>query len=165
MDKPEDLDKMFDKLTTKQKLILMAEKLIGMMIKRTQKGFGVDGTFAPYSNKSKSPYWRRKQQGKFKRQATEFKPSSSTDVNLTLTSDMLNSLKVKKGGTNNMQVTIGMPPQQAVKANRQEKLGRAISTVENPVTDMEEKFIAEFFDKEIKKAFKKASGETTIVIG
>lgn len=165
MSKPEDLEKMFDKLSTKQKLILMAEKVIGMMIARTQKGFGVNGTFKPYSNKSRNPYWRRKKQGKFKRQASEFKPSSAKDVNLTLTSDMLNSLKVKRAGTNNAQVTIGMPPQQAVKANRQEKLGRAISTVENPVTDMEEKFIAEFFDKEIKKSFKKASGNTTIVIG
>jgi len=165
MAKPDDLDKMFDKLTTKQKLIVMAEKIIGMMIERTQKGIGVNGGFKPYSNKSRNPYWRRKQQGKFKRQAAAFKPSSASDVNLTLTSDMLNSLKVKRGGTNNTQVTIGMPPQQAVKANRQEKLGRAISTVENPVTNDEEKFIAQFFDKEIKKSFKKASGNTTIVIG
>jgi hypothetical protein len=30
---------------------------------------------------------------------------------------------------------------------------------------MEEKFIAEFFNKEIKKAMKDASGKTEIVIG
>jgi len=163
VDKPVDIDKMFDKLTTKQKLITMASEIIGMMIKRTQEGYGVNGKFKSYSNKSRNPYWRRKQQGKFKRQATEFKPSSSSDVNLTLTSDMLNSLKVKRA--NNQQVTIGMSPQEAVKANRQEQLGRAISTVRKPITEEEEEFIAEYFDRRIKKAFKSGSGKTKLVLG
>ena len=163
MDRPVDIDKIFDKLTTKQKLIAMASEIIGMMIKRTQEGYGVNGKFEPYSNKSRNPYWRRKQQGKFKRQATAFKPSSSSDVNLTLTSDMLNSLKVKRA--NNNQVTIGMPPQQAVKANRQEKLGRAISTVKNPVTTEEEEFIADYFDRQIKKALKSGSGKSELILG
>ena len=58
-----------------------------------------------------------------------------------------------------------MPPQQAIKANAQELQGRAISTTAKPVTEIEEKFIAEFFDREIKKAMKDASGRTEIVIG
>ena len=78
---------------------------------------------------------------------------------------MLGSLKVKTGGTNDEQVTIGMPSTEAIKANAQELQGRAMSTTAKPVTAQEEKFIAEFFDKEIKKAMKDASGRTRIVIG
>ena len=58
-----------------------------------------------------------------------------------------------------------MPPAEAIKANAQEKQGRAISTVKKPVTEMEEKFIAEFFDSKIKKAMKDASGRTEMIIG
>ena len=156
---------MFNKLTTKQKMIKLGEEMIGLIIERTQRGFGVDGLFEEYSRKGIKPYWKRKQEGGFKRQSTKHKPNSARDVNLTLTSDMLSSLKVKLGRTNEDQVTIGMPPQHAIKANAQELQGRAISTTAKPVTEMEEKFIAEFFDREIKKAMKDASGRTEIVIG
>ena len=168
MAKPRPIDDMFDKLTTKQKMIKLGEEMIGMMIKRTQKGYGVNGDFDPYVSNTPSgskPYWKLKQEGRFKRQSIKHKPSSVNDVNLTLTSDMLNSFKVKLGRTNEDQVTIGMPPQQAIKANAQELQGRAISTTAKPVTAMEEKFIAEFFDKEVKKAMKDASGRTEILIG
>ena len=167
MAKAVPIDKMFNKLSTKQKLIKMAEEIIGMMIERTQRGYGVDGTFEPYakSKDKKMPYWSRKQLGKFKRQSLEHKPNSARDVNLTLTSDMLGSLKVKLSGTTDDKVNIGMPPAEAIKANAQEKQGRAISTVKKPVTEMEEKFIAEFFDSKIKKAMKDASGRTEMIIG
>ena len=164
MAKAKPINSMFDKLTTKQKMIKLGEEMIGMMIERTQRGFGVEGVFEPYSSKGFKPYWKRKQEGGFKRQSAKHKPNSARDVNLTLTSDMLNSFKVKIGRTNEDQVTIGMPPQQAIKANAQELQGRAISTAKKPVTEMEEKFIAEFFDREIKKAMKDASGRTEIVI-
>jgi hypothetical protein len=139
--------------------------MIGLIIERTQRGYGVDGLFKAYSTKGIKPYWKRKQEGKIKRQSAKHKPGSPRDVNLTLTNDMLGSLKVKLGRTNEDQVTIGMPPQEAIKANAQELQGRAISTTSKPVTEMEEKFIAEFFNKEIKKAMKDASGKTEIVIG
>ena len=156
---------MFNKLTTKQKMIKLGEEMIGFIIERTQRGYGVDGLFKAYSTKGIKPYWKRKQEGKIKRQSAKHKPGSPRDVNLTLTNDMLGSLKVKLGRTNEDQVTIGMPPQEAIKANAQELQGRAISTTSKPVTEMEEKFIAEFFNKEIKKAMKDASGKTEIVIG
>jgi|TARA_R110001606_G_scaffold394076_2_gene564646 hypothetical protein len=163
--KAKPIDSMFDKLTTTQKMIKLGEEMIGMMIERTQRGFGVEGVFKSYSSKGFKPYWKRKREGGFKRQSAKHKPNSARDVNLTLTSDMLNSFKVKLGRTNEDQVTIGMPPQHAIKANAQELQGRAISTTAKPVTEMEEKFIAEFFDREIKKAMKDASGRTEIVIG
>ena len=165
MAKTKPIDSMFNKLTTKQKMIKLGEEMIGLIIERTQRGYGVDGLFKAYSRKGIKPYWKRKQEGNIKRQSTKHKPNSARDVNLTLTSDMLSSLKVKLGRTNEDQVTIGMPPQQAIKANAQELQGRAISTTSKPVTEMEEKFIAEFFDREIKKAMKDASGRTEIVIG
>ena len=165
MAKAKPIDSMFNKLTTTQKMIKLGEEMIGMMIERTQRGFGVEGVFKAYSRKGVKPYWKRKQEGNIKRQSTNHKPNSARDVNLTLTSDMLSSLKVKLGRTNEDQVTIGMPPQEAIKANAQELQGRAISTTKKPVTEMEEKFIAEFFDREIKKAMKDASGRTEIVIG
>jgi len=163
--KPKPIDDMFDKLTTTQKMIKLGEEMIGLIIERTQRGYGVNGLFKEYSRKGLRPYWKRKQEGKINRQSLKHRPSSARDVNLTLTTDMLSSLKVKLGGTNNDQVTIGMPGTEAIKANAQEKAGRAISTAAKPVTAMEEKFIAEFFDKEIKKAMKDASGRTRIVIG
>ena len=165
MAKAKPIDSMFNKLTTKQKMIKLGEEMIGLIIERTQRGYGVDGLFKAYSTKGIKPYWKRKQEGKIKRQSAKHKPGSPRDVNLTLTNDMLGSLKVKLGRTNEDQVTIGMPPQEAIKANAQELQGRAISTTSKPVTEMEEKFIAEFFNKEIKKAMKDASGKTEIVIG
>ena len=165
MAKPKPIDDMLDKLTTTQKMIKLGEEMIGMMIERTQKGYGVNGDFKEYSTKGLSPYWKRKQAGGFKGQSLKHKPSSPRDVNLTLTSKMLNSLKVKVGRTNETQVTIGMPGTEAIKANAQELQGRAMSTPDKPVTATEEKFIAEFFNKEIKKAMKDASGRTEIVIG
>jgi len=163
--KPKPIDDMFDNLTSVQKMIVLGEKMIGLIIERTQRGYGVNGLFKEYSRKGLWPYWKRKQAGGFPRQSIKHKPSSPRDVNLTLTSDMLSSLKVKLGGTNADQVTIGMPSTEAIKANAQEALGRAMSTTAKPVTTMEEKFIAEFFGKEIKKAMKDASGRTRIVIG
>ena len=111
---------MFNKLTTKQKMIKLGEEMIGLIIERTQRGYGVDGLFKAYSTKGIKPYWKRKQEGKIKRQSAKHKPGSPRDVNLTLTNDMLGSLKVKLGRTNEDQVTIGMPPQEAIKANAQE---------------------------------------------
>jgi len=163
--KPTPIDDMLDKLTTAQKMIKLGEEMIGLMIERTQRGYGVNGLFKEYSRKGLKPYWKIKQEGKINRQSTKHKPGSARDVNLTLTGDMLGSLKVKPGGTDDEQVTIGMTPAEAIKANAQELQGRAISTVTKPVTVMEEKFIAEFFDKEIKKAMRDASGKTEIVIG
>lgn len=165
MARPEPIEDMLDDLTTKQKLIVLGEKMIGFIIERTQKGQGVNGQFKGYSTKGRYPYWKRKADGKFKRQATQFKPSSPRDVNLTLTSDMLNSLKVKMNKTDDQQVTIGFPPAQAVKANSNEAQGRAISTPSKPVTEDEQRFIARYFDKEIKRSFRKASGKTEITIG
>jgi hypothetical protein len=156
---------MLDKITTTQKMIKLGEEMIGLIIKRTQRGYGVNGLFKEYSRKGLMPYWKRKQAGGFPRQSIKHKPSSPRDVNLTLTSDMLSSLKVKLGGTNADQVTIGMPSTEAIKANAQELQGRAISTTAKPVTAQEEIFIAEFFDKQIKKAMKDSSGRTRIVIG
>ena len=156
---------MFDNLTSVQKMIVLGEKMIGLIIERTQRGYGVNGLFKEYSRKGLRPYWKRKQEGKINRQSLKHKPNSPRDVNLTLTTDMLSSLKVKLGGTNADQVTIGMPPHEAIKATAQELQGRAMSTTAKPVTAMEEKFIAKFFDKEIKKAMKDASGSTRIVIG
>ncbi len=169
MAKPVPIDDMLDDLTEKQKLIKLGEEMIGLIIERTQRGYGVEGAFKPYSRKGIYPYWKRKRdlkvRTKGKRQATEFAPKSPRDVNLTLTSDMLGSLKVKMNKTSDTQVTIGFTPANAVKANAQEKQGRAISTAEKPITDMEEKFIADFFDKEIKKSMSKSSGKTEIIIG
>ena len=165
MAKPKPIDDMFDNLTSVQKMIVLGEKMIGLIIERTQRGYGVNGLFKEYSRKGLRPYWKVKQEGKINRQSLKHKPNSARDVNLTLTNDMLGSLKVKPGRTNDDQVTIGMPGTEAIKANAQEKAGRAISTAAKPVTAMEEKFIAEFFDKEIKKAMKDASGRTRIVIG
>ena len=168
MAKAKPIDSMFNKLTTLQKMIKLGEEMIGMIIKRTQEGYGVNGEFSQYASNTPTgamPYWKRKQLGKFKGQSLKHRPSSPSDVNLTLTSKMLNSLKVKVGRTNETQVTIGMPGTEAIKANAQELQGRAISTTAKPVTEMEEKFIAEFFDREIKKAMKDASGRTEIVIG
>lgn len=168
MAKPVPIDDMFDDLTEKQKLIKLGEEMIGLIIERTQEGYGVNGDFDPYVSNTPDgsmPYWKRKQLGKFKRQSLEHRPSDEWDVNLTLTNDMLNSLKVKMNKTTDTQVTIGFSPANAVKANAQEKRGRAISTSEKPITDMEEKFIADFFDKEIKESMSKSDGKTEIIIG
>jgi hypothetical protein len=162
--KPKPIDDMFDKLTTTQKMIKFGEEMIGLIIERTQRGYGVNGLFKEYSRKGLWPYWKRKQAGGFPGQSLKHKPNSPRDVNLTLTSKMLSSLRVK-GSTTADQVTIGMPGTEAIKANAQELQGRAMSTTAKPVTAQEEKFIAEFFGKEIKKAMKDASGRTRIVIG
>ena len=60
MAKAVPIDKMFNKLSTKQKLIKMAEEIIGMMIERTQRGYGVDGTFEPYAKSKDKKWWHRK---------------------------------------------------------------------------------------------------------
>jgi hypothetical protein len=166
--KPTPIFAMFNKLTTLDKMIELGESMIGLIIERTQRGYGVNGLFDAYSDKGLMPYWKRKQIGKgkaFKGQSLKHKPSSSRDVNLTLTSKMLNSLRVRLSGTDEEKVTIGMDPAQAIKANAHESQGRAISTVTKPVTVMEEKFIAEFFDKEVKKAMRESSGRTEIIVG
>ena len=168
---PKPLEEMFDNLTSKQKMIALGTKLINMIKKRTIKGQGVDKPFTPYSQKEfgksgrYTPYWMLKKQGKFKRQATAFKPSSPQDVNLVLTSDMLNSFQVKLGKTSDTQVTIGFPPAQSQKAFGLEKQGRVISSVSKPINEDEEQFIADLFDKRIKKAMKDASGNTELIIG
>lgn len=165
---PIPLEEMFDELTTKQKMILMGRKLIDRIIKRTIKGEGVEGKFKSYSTrgfKGGDPYWKRKRDGKFKRQAMDFTPSSIHDVNLVLTQNMLGSFMVKKGGTSDSQVTIGFPAAESHKAFAAQKLGRAISTEKNPVTEDDELFIDAFWSKEIDKGLDAASGVKEIIIG
>ena len=77
--------------------------------------------------------------------------------------DMLNSLKVKR--VSKKKVTIGMPPQEAVKANSNERLGRAISTTKRPISKDDEKFVDKFFDKRIVSAMNENSGSVSITIG
>jgi len=169
---PNPIEEMFDNLTSKQKMIALGTKLISMIKERTIKGQGVDKPFKGYSTKDIgkdgkkfTPYWMLKKQGKFKRQATAFKPSSPKDVNLILTSDMLNSFQVKLSKTSDTQVTIGFPPAQSQKAFGLEKQGRTISSTSKPINEQEEQFIADLFDKRIKKAMKDAGGNTELVIG
>ena len=170
--KPKPIEDMFKDLTTRQKMISLGNQLIQMIKERTIKGEGVDKPFKSYSTKSVgkdgkkfTPYWMLKRAGKFKRQATGFKPSSPKDVNLILTSDMLNSFQVKPMGTNDKQVTIGFPPAESQKAFGLEKQGRVISSVSNPINHDEEEFVAKFFGKQIKKAMKEQSGRTQVIIG
>ena len=165
---PIPLEEMFDELSTKQKMILMGRQLIDRIIKRTVKGEGVDGKFKSYSTRGYEggdPYWKRKRDGKFKRQAMDFAPSSASQVNLVLTQDMLNSFMVKKGSTSDSQVTIGFPAAESHKAFAAQKLGRAISTEKNPVTKDDELFIDAFWSKEIDKGLDAASGVKEIIVG
>ena len=141
-------------------LIAFGSEMADRIIERTQNGKDVRGRkFKAYSKK----YFEAKRNGEFVRQASQFKPSSRKDVNLTLTTDMLNSLKVKR--VSKKKVTIGMPPQEAVKANSNERLGRAISTTKRPISKDDEKFVAKFFDKRIVSAMNENSGTVSITIG
>ena len=151
---------MIDDLTSEQLLIAFGSEMADRIIDRTQDGKDVRGRkFKAYSKK----YFEAKRDGEFVRQASQFKPSSRKDVNLTLTTDMLNSLKVKR--VSKKKVTIGMPPQEAVKANSNERLGRAISTTKRPISKNDEKFVAKFFDKRIVSAMNENSGTVSITIG
>lgn len=154
------LEDMFDDLNATQTFITFGEKMVNRIIERTQKGLDVFGKkFKQYSKS----YYEKKKEGKFKRQADQFRPSSRSDVNLTLTTDMLNSLQVKE--VTSKDVTVGFPSQEAIKANANEVQGRVISSTKRPVSKDDEKFIADFFDKQILKAMKEASGKTEIIIG
>lgn len=154
------LSNIFDNLTEKQMLIAFGSEIADRIIERTQNGKDVRGRkFKAYSKK----YFEAKRNGEFVRQASQFRPSSRKDVNLTLTTDMLNSLKVKR--VSKKKVTIGMPPQEAVKANSNERLGRAISTTKRPISKDDEKFVAKFFDKRIVSAMNENSGTVSITIG
>ena len=156
----EKLSNMIDDLTSEQLLIAFGSEMADRIIDRTQDGKDVRGRkFKAYSKK----YFEAKRDGEFVRQASQFKPSSRKDVNLTLTTDMLNSLKVKR--VSKKKVTIGMPPQEAVKANSNERLGRAISTTKRPISKDDEKFVAKFFDKRIVSAMNENSGTVSITIG
>ena len=151
---------MIDDLTSEQLLIAFGSEMADRIIDRTQDGKDVRGRkFKAYSKK----YFEAKRDGEFVRQASQFKPSSRKDVNLTLTTDMLNSLKVKR--VSKKKVTIGMPPQEAVKANSNERLGRAISTTKRPISKDDEKFVDKFFNKRIVSAMNKNSGAVSITIG
>ena len=55
MAKPIPVEDMLDDLTTKQKLIVLGEKMIGFIIERTQKGQGVNGAFNCLLYTSPSP--------------------------------------------------------------------------------------------------------------
>tara|TARA_R100000655_G_scaffold19073_3_gene40014 strand:+ start:2059 stop:2535 length:477 start_codon:yes stop_codon:yes gene_type:complete len=154
------LSDIFNNLTEKQMLIAFGSEMADRIIERTQNGKDVRGRkFKAYSKK----YFEAKRNGEFVRQASQFRPSSRKDVNLTLTTDMLNSLKVKR--VSKKKVTIGMPPQEAVKANSNERLGRAISTTKRPISKDDEKFVAKFFDKRIVSAMNENSGTVSITIG
>ena len=156
----EKLSNMIDDLTSEQLLIAFGSEMADRIIDRTQDGKDVRGRkFKAYSKK----YFEAKRDGEFVRQASQFKPSSRKDVNLTLTTDMLNSLKVKR--VSKKKVTIGMPPQEAVKANSNERLGRAISTTKRPISKDDEKFVDKFFNKRIVSAMNKNSGAVSITIG
>ena len=151
---------MIDDLTSEQLLIAFGSEMADRIIDRTQDGKDVRGRkFKAYSKK----YFEAKRDGEFVRQASQFKPSSRKDVNLTLTTDMLNSLKVKR--VSKKKVTIGMPPQEAVKANSNERLGRAISTTKRPISKDDEKFVDKFFNKRIVSAMNENSGSVSITIG
>ena len=151
---------MIDDLTSEQLLIAFGSEMADRIIDRTQDGKDVRGRkFKAYSKK----YFEAKRDGEFVRQASQFKPSSKKDVNLTLTTDMLNSLKVKR--VSKKKVTIGMPPQEAVKANSNERLGSAISTTKRPISKDDEKFVDKFFNKRIVSAMNKNSGSVSITIG
>ena len=154
------LSDIFNNLTEKQMLIAFGSEMADRIIERTQNGKDVRGRkFKAYSKK----YFEAKRNGEFVRQASQFKPSSRKDVNLTLTTDMLNSLKVKR--VSKKKVTIGMPPQEAVKANSNERLGRAISTTKRPISKDDEKFVDKFFNKRIVSAMNENSGTVSITIG
>ena len=156
----EKLSNMIDDLTSEQLLIAFGSEMADRIINRTQDGKDVRGRkFKAYSKK----YFKAKRDGEFVRQASQFKPSSRKDVNLTLTTDMLNSLKVKR--VSKKKVTIGMPPQEAVKANSNERLGRAISTTKRPISKDDEKFVDKFFNKRIVSAMNENSGSVSITIG
>lgn len=156
----EKLSNMIDDLTSEQLLIAFGSEMADRIIDRTQDGKDVRGRkFKAYSKK----YFEAKRDGEFVRQASQFKPSSRKDVNLTLTTDMLNSLKVKR--VSKKKVTIGMPPQEAVKANSNERLGRAISTTKRPISKDDEKFVDKFFNKRIVSAMNQNSGTVSITIG
>lgn len=156
----EKLSNMIDDLTSEQLLIAFGSEMADRIIDRTQDGKDVRGRkFKAYSKK----YFEAKRDGEFVRQASQFKPSSRKDVNLTLTTDMLNSLKVKR--VSKKKVTIGMPPQEAVKANSNERLGRAISTTKRPISKDDEKFVDKFFNKRIVSAMNENSGTVLITIG
>tara|TARA_R100000734_G_scaffold8314_2_gene6512 strand:- start:3926 stop:4468 length:543 start_codon:yes stop_codon:yes gene_type:complete len=176
------LAEMFDELTTKQRMISLGNEMINRIIKRSQNGFDVfNKKFKPYSTKPKKPYFfkkkfgdkkktvyvksyfERKRDGQIKRQASQFKPSSPSNVNLTLTGDMFNSFKVKKA--TNKNVRIGFTPSESKKAFGNEEMGRVISSVKKPVSTDDEKFITGFYDKIMVKAMKEASGKTEIIIG
>ena len=156
----EKLSNMIDDLTSEQLLIAFGSEMADRIIDRTQDGKDVRGRkFKAYSKK----YFEAKRDGEFVRQASQFKPSSRKDVNLTLTTDMLNSLKVKR--VSKKKVTIGMPPQEAVKANSNERLGRAISTTKRPISKDDEKFVDKFFNKRIVSAMNKSGETISITIG
>ena len=151
---------MFEDLTTTQKMTSFGNDMVNRIIKRTQKGFSVfNKKFKKYSKK----YYERKKAGDIPLQASQFAPRSRSDVNLTLTGDMLNSFQVQSA--NDKGVTIGFRGDEAQKAFWNEENKRIIAHVKRPVSRADEKFIAKFFDKQLVKAMKESSGKTEIVIG
>ena len=160
MAKGKPLSDMFEDLTTTQKMTSFGNDMVNRIITRTQKGFSVfNKKFKKYSNK----YYERKKAGDIPFQASQFAPRSRSDVNLTLTGDMLNSFQVQSA--NDKSVTIGFRGDEAQKAFRNEENERIIASVKAPVSRADEKFIAKFFDKQLVKAMKESSGKTEIVIG
>ena len=160
MAKGKPLSDMFEDLTTTQKMTSFGNDMVNRIITRTQKGFSVfNKKFKKYSKK----YYERKKAGDILRQASQFAPRSRSDVNLTLTGDMLNSFQVQSA--NDKSVTIGFRGDEAQKAFRNEENKRIIASVKAPVSRADEKFIAKFFDKQLVKAMKESSGKTEIVIG
>jgi len=158
--KGKPLSDMFEDLTTTQKMTSFGNDMVNRIITRTQKGFNVfNKKFKKYSKK----YYERKKAGDIPRQASQFAPRSRSDVNLTLTGDMLNSFQVQSA--NDKSVTIGFRGDEAQKAFRNEENERIIASVKAPVSRADEKFIAKFFDKQLVKAMKESSGKTEIVIG
>ena len=152
---------MLDQITDSQLMTLLGQKMVNRIIDRTQnKKKDVElKTFKKYSK----AYFDKKRKGNLYRQAEQFAPKKRSDVTLTLTGDMLNSLQVKEA--KDTSVLIGFNPEGSIKANQNQAMGRAISTERNPVTKKDAKFIEDFFNKEITKAFEETSGTIKIDIG
>tara|TARA_R110002012_G_scaffold149394_1_gene308409 strand:+ start:125 stop:607 length:483 start_codon:yes stop_codon:yes gene_type:complete len=158
--KGKPLSSMFEDLTTTQKMNSFGNDMVNRIIKRTQKGLDV---FSKKFKKYSKGYYDRKKTRQIPGQANQFAPRSRSDVNLTLTGNMLNSFQVQ--AVNDKSVTIGFRGDEAQKAFRNEENKRIIADVKAPVSKDDEKFIARFFDKQLVKAMKESSGKTEIVIG
>tara|TARA_R100000773_G_C4161259_1_gene78956 strand:+ start:198 stop:677 length:480 start_codon:yes stop_codon:yes gene_type:complete len=155
------LENMLNEITLRDTFVALGSEMKDSLIKRTQEGKDVFNE--PFKKYSKGYFNRKKLGNYYPRQATQFAPNKREDVNLTLTSDMLNSMTIKD--VDNKSVTIGFTGDSAIKANHNEFMGRVMSSTKKPISDEEEKMLNKFFNDKITKAFKETSGTTTVKIG